>query len=261
MLNIDRDHMDCYRDERDLYEAFAEFASRAKYQVVSGENTRARSIAHTHSFGISAGDYRAENLRAVGEKYSFTVTERGRYLAEISLNVEGKVYVYNALAAIAVARCYGLSPDAIRRGLKRFCGVKRRFERVGRLQGAQVVCDYAHHPRELLASIRTAKAICKGRVQVLFQPHTYSRTKDLMDEFIHALKEADAPLLFPTYAAREAYDGEGSAVALAAKLPTAGYVRTLAQLKTRLDGALCENDMLLVLGAGDLYEQMKELLD
>ncbi len=260
ILNIDRDHMECYRDEADLIAAFSQFAKSAKTVVVNADDTRARELAHTASFGLYNGDYRAVDLRAEKEKYSFMVTERGIPLVRIRLRAAGKVYVYNALAAFAAARSYGLSAQEIKRGLEQFRGVKRRFERVGSLCGVPVICDYAHHPKELAAAIQTAKAASNGTVRVVFQPHTYSRTKDLMEEFVSVLKETENPIIYKTFAAREAFDGAGSAYALCANIPEARYVQSPEQLKARLCGALKKGDIVLVLGAGDIYEIARSLV-
>ncbi len=261
VLNIDRDHMDCYLNEQELISTFATFSSSAKHAVVNAEDGKSASLPRTRTFGLVLGDYRALDLATNGEKYSFTVLEREHFLTRVELNVYGKVYVYNALAAIAAARLYQISPEFIRKGLKRFRGVKRRFEEVGTLQGTPVICDYAHHPREIRYAVQTAQKICKGTVKVVFQPHTYSRTKDLMFEFVEIFQELDAPIIYQTYPAREQFDAEGSAVSLVSRIPEAIYVQSKEQLKTRLYGALSKDDMILVLGAGDVYSTVKQILD
>ncbi|MGN0822787.1 MAG: UDP-N-acetylmuramate--L-alanine ligase [Candidatus Gallimonas sp.] len=260
VLNVDRDHMDCYRDEEDLFDAFRTFAGRAKRAVVNADDPRARRIPHAVSFGLSNGEIRAERLQSENEKYSFTVTEGGIPLVRVKLNVVGSVFVTDALAAFAAARCYGLTAEEIARGLQSFRGVKRRFEQVGTFRGVPVVCDYAHHPREMSAALRTARSLCGGRVRLVFQPHTYSRTKDLADDFVAVLKEAGDPIVYKTYAAREPFDGEGSAYALVARVPEAVYVQTPEQLRRRLLQSLGKDDLILALGAGDIYRIVKSIL-
>lgn len=261
VLNVDLDHTDCYRDENEIFLAFSQFASQADKVVVNADDPRARTIRHDASFGLNEGDYRAVCLSSEAERYSFTVTEKGVPLVKVRLNVAGRVHVLNALAVFAAARLYGVTAEEIARGLENFRGVKRRFEKVGFFGGIPVVCDYAHHPREIAAVLDTAQKLCGGTVRLVFQPHTYTRTKDLMDDFAEVLKRAENPIVYKTYAAREAFDGAGSAYALVSRVPEAVYVQSAEQLKKRLSGALKSGDMILVLGAGDIYEIATGILD
>ncbi len=261
ILNVDFDHTDCYHTQRELIGAYEQFASRAKRVVVCADDVRARKISHTLSFGFHSGDIRAENLRQKGEKYAFTVVERDIPLVRVQLDIVGKVNVLCALAVFAVARLIGLSAEQIKEGLEDFHGVKRRFEEVGTLNGIPVVCDYAHHPKEILASLNTACRLCEGRVHLVFQPHTYTRTRDLMKDFVSVLQRAESCILYQTFSAREPFDFEGSAVALLAKIPQAVYVQSSEQLQTRLRQRISPNDFILVLGAGDIYEYAKEIVD
>lgn len=262
VLNTDRDHTDCYADEEELISAYREFAARGKRAVVNADDPHARAIPHTLSFGLYGGDVRAEKLRAEGEKYSFTVTERSMPLVRVRLNVVGRFHIYNALAAFAAARLLGFTAEEIRRGLESFRGVKRRFECVGTLCGVPVVCDYAHHPQEIAATLKAAQRLCAGTVRLVFQPHTYTRTRDLMREFVAVLKKADHPVIYKTYAAREPFEFSGSAAALAAFIPEARYVQSPEQLKARLErSGLVPDDLVLVLGAGDIYDIASSILD
>ncbi len=261
ILNIDRDHTDCYHSDDEIFDAYSLFAAQAKNVVVCADDIRARKIPHTLSFGLFSGDIRAEKLVAEGERYRFLISERGIPLVWVQLGVVGKVHVLNALATFACARLAGLSAMEIQRGLESFRGVKRRFETMGTLCGVPVVCDYAHHPREIAAVFATAQTLCKGTVRLVFQPHTYTRTRDLMKEFISVLKEAESPVIYRTYAARETFEPEGSAYTLVSRLPEAVYVQSPAQLKSRLLEKLQKDDLILVLGAGDIYEIAKSILD
>lgn len=261
ILNCDLDHTDCYASQEELAEAYRTFSAQANRAVVNAEDPVARTLPHALSFGLHAGDIRAERIRSDGERYSFTVSERDIPVARIRLKAVGRVHIYNALAAFATARLCGCSTEEIVRGLQEFRGVGRRFERVGTLCGVPVICDYAHHPREISATLKTAMRLCEGRVHVVFQPHTFTRTRDFMDGFVQALLPAEELLIYATYAARESFDFEGSAAALAARLPQAGYVQSPSQLKARLVPTLCEEDTVLVLGAGDIYEVVKSILD
>lgn len=259
ILNIDDDHLDCYGDMDALTEAYAAFAGRG-VSVVCADDRRAMRAAGKNevSFGIeNKAMYAAENLRKTRDgKWSFTVSEYGVKRGRIRLNVTGKHNVYNALAAFAAARCCGVSPEDARRGAEAFRGVKRRCEYLGELGGAKVIADYAHHPREIAAALSGAK-----RPLVVFQPHTYSRTRLLMGEFVETLKKYPS-VIFPAYAARETYDFEGSAFRLCAELKAAGadavYAETPAALMEELRARAGDFGEIYVLGAGDLYGEVKK---
>ncbi|MGN1076883.1 MAG: UDP-N-acetylmuramate--L-alanine ligase [Candidatus Gallimonas sp.] len=261
ILNTDLDHSDCYRTQEELTEAYAEFARRAEQVIVNADDLRARKIPHALSFGLHTGDLYASELCPDREKYAFTVMDRSVPLVRIKLNVPGIFQIYNALAAFAAARLCGISAEEARLGLEDFRGVKRRFERIGTFGGVPVVCDYAHHPREIAATLRTAEKLCRGTVRLVFQPHTYTRTRDFMKEFVEALKKAESPIVYKTFAARENFDFEGSAAALLARLPEARYAQTPSQLKKRLAENLRPDDLILVLGAGDIYDVANEITD
>lgn len=261
ILNTDLDHTDCYKDEDDLFSAYLSFAENCEKVVVCDDDLRARHIPHALSFGLGGGDIRAEDLKCVGERYSFTVSERGIPLVRVKMNAVGKVMVTDALAAFAVARLMGFSAEEIKRGIESFCGVGRRFEEIGTLGGVPVICDYAHHPREIAAVLETARKICFGTVRVVFQPHTYTRTRDFLTDFVSVLRAAENPIIYKTYAAREPFLPEGSAYTLVSRLPEAVYVQSPAQLKKRLLEFIEPDDLVLVLGAGDIFEIAKSISD
>lgn len=261
ILNTDLDHTDCYRDGEELLDAYRFFAAGAQKVVVNADDANARTIPHALSFGFHAGDVRARHLFEDGERYAFTVTEHGVPTVRIKLAVQGRVQVGNALAAYSAARLCGFTPEEIRQGLESFRGVKRRFEHVGTLRGIPVICDYAHHPREIGAALDAAEGICAGTVRLVFQPHTYTRTRDLMKDFVSVLKRAENPIIYRTYAARERFSFDGSAVSLVSRIPEAMYVQTPENLKKRLLEEIGEADIVLVLGAGDIYEIVKSILD
>lgn len=261
ILNTDLDHTDCYKDEEELFQAYTCFSRLAKKLVVNADDKRARTLENHMSFGLYGGDIRAEKLRSISERYSFIVSEKGIPIVRIKLNCIGKVMVYDALAAYAAARLLGFSAEEIKRGLEKYRGVGRRFETVGSLKGIPVVCDYAHHPREIAATLETAKNICSGTVRLVFQPHTYTRTRDFLDEFVKVLSTTESPILYKTYAAREEFDASGSACALTSRIPDAIYVQTPEQLKKRLSEVAQKDDLILCLGAGDIFFIAKSILD
>ena len=261
LLNIDRDHMECYENEADLIDCFKSYCTNAKTAFVCADDEKCRNLGEFSSFGINntLADYRAVDLRESGQRYSFTVEEYGKALCRVKLKAIGRCNVYNALAAFAVTRSYGFNEKEIAKGLETFGAVKRRFEKIGTYHGAAFICDYAHHPREIAATVETTKGFCKGRLYVVFQPHTYSRTKLLMEEFVRVLRPIQGLMIYKSYPAREKYDAEGSAERLAQQIGSL-YSENIYVLKTWLKKTLREGDVVLFLGAGDVYYAAQYLL-
>lgn len=260
LLNVDADHMECYRDRQDLCDTFAQFCASSQGSAVCGDDPSAR-VMQGVTFGMETiCDYMATKIRQSRERYSFTVREYGRELFRLRLATVGRHQIYNALAVIAVAKQLRISDEAICRGLERFTSVKRRFEKIGSWRGADFVCDYAHHPRELTAVLRTAGKRCKRELKVIFQPHTYSRTRLLFEDFVAVLSGLSAPVIYRTYAAREEYDESGSARTLSQAVPNSLYMETERELKTYLETSVRQGDLVLFLGAGDIYEIAKRVL-
>ena len=261
ILNTDLDHTDCYKSREELLETYRRFAEQARLVVVNADDNEAQKIPHALSFGLYAGDVRAERLCPDQERYSFMISERGMHVVRVSLQTVGKIQIYNALAAYCAARLCGISPRAIADGLEEFRGVRRRFERAGTLRGVPVIFDYAHHPTEIAAALATAEGTCRGTVRVIFQPHTYTRTRDLMGEFVRVLRRAENPIIYRTYAAREDFDFNGSAVALVSRVPEAIYCQSPEDLYRRISLLVQPDDLILVLGAGDIDGIVRAMLD
>ena len=260
LLNVDNDHLDCYQSEQELSSAFSCYLKNAATAIVCADDVKSPKAKEYITFGIEGGagdngsvNYLAKDLCQVGEKYSFNVYENGKNLCRVRLNVVGRCHVYNALAACAAARQIGVSGREIAVGLSLFQGVKRRFERLGEYRGAEILCDYAHHPREIASTLQTFARVCKGNAYVIFQPHTYSRTKHLFQEFVSVFKNTKNLLIYKTYAAREKYDPVSNAKTLAENLPNSLYVESLREIKTYLDKTVKKGDCVLFLGAGDIY--------
>lgn len=253
LLNADPDHMECYSCKEELLSAYSDYLFRADYKIIPSKGFCGAENGIT--FSIGGADYYAENITENKEKYSFDIIERDEFLCSAALNVMGRHNIYNALASAAAARVYGISGEDISAGLKDFKGVERRFEYIGSFNGASVYCDYAHHPREISAVLSTAHKIAVGRLFVVFQPHTYSRTKFLMDDFVEALKDEENLLIYATFPAREAYDGEGAADILAKKL-SCRYADSINSLRAFFSEAK-KDDVILILGAGDIYSLAK----
>lgn len=204
VLNVGYDHPDYYRDEAALVRAYGKFCENCKTVISNGDDPIARTLGKPHAtFGLGKDcDYRAVDIQNDCGYRTFRFVGKNAE-TRVRLSVPGEHNVYNALAALAVADVWGLKRNEAAMGLKNFSGIPRRFERKGAIFGKNVFVDYAHHPAEIAATLRTAHEIFPS-VAVVFQPHTYSRTQSLMHEFADALSAADTVILAPVYSAREA---------------------------------------------------------
>ena len=263
LLNVDKDHMECYQDEEDLIKTFQKYCLSAKTAFVCADDENYKYFSKFSTFGVKnvLSDYRATQFRSQGECYSFTIEEYGKAICRIKLRAVGFCNVYNATATFAAMRSLGFNEKEIVRGIEDFTAVKRRFEKIGVYRGASFVCDYAHHPKEILSTLATAKRMCHGELHVVFQPHTYSRTKLLMREFVSTLRNVPNLLLYKTYPARESYDEDGSAKKMAQILSNGQYAETPYELKTWLKQRGKKGDLVLFLGAGDIYDIAKHVLN
>lgn len=256
ILNSDADHIECYGSEEALKSAYIEFSESAKETILLYKDLPQISGL---SFGFDKlSDYFASKIRDDGGLCTFALNEKGQELGDITLNVYGKHNILNALAATAVARCFGISFEQIREGLNGFIGVERRFEKLAEIQGALYYADYAHHPNELRAALKTVRKIASGRLFIIFQPHTYSRTKLLFSDFINVLSPLSNLLIYKTFAAREYYDDAGSALTLSQSLKRASYGDCPEDIKNFISKAVA-GDIVLFLGAGDIYFIAKEI--
>lgn len=261
ILNTDADHLECYGGSEELLAAYERFARGAKACIVCGEDRIAPRLPGAFTFGLAAGcDVAAACLRSNGGRYSFSLRVHGEQVARVRLQVYGRHNVYNALAAAAVAVHCGFPPQLAAEGLQAFRGVRRRFERLGKFCGAECIADYAHHPREIEAAMSAAREVCGGRLFVIFQPHTYSRTRLLFADFVRVLSQAENLVIYKTFPAREYFDAAGSALTLSESLPDSLYAETLRELEIYLRCSLRAGDTVLFLGAGDIYYTARRLL-
>ena len=258
ILNSDADHLDCYGSVENLKKAYAQYAGNSKKTIkLYGDLPDVKAI----TFGYDdRADYYAKNIRGKGGKYSFTAYKRGCPLGKIALNAYGKHNVLNALAAIAAASEVKLPFWAISAGLQSFKGVERRFEFIGTVNGATCIADYAHHPNEIKAALKTARQLCNGNLYIIFQPHTYSRTKLLFKQFVRVFGSEKKLLIYKTYAAREYFDDAGCALTLSKALSNSVYADGMQGICDFLMGAK-KGDYVIVLGAGDIYDIAKILVD
>lgn len=264
LLNIDKDHMECYDGEEDLSACFQRYLETGQEGFVCADDEKCMRFGRKFTtFGIDNPhcDYRAVDVRAAGEKYSFIVLEYGKAVGRVKLSTMGKCNVYNALAAFAAMRSYGFDEREIEKGLESFTAVKRRFETIGETKnGAKVFCDYAHHPKEIASTLATAERLCNGEVLVVFQPHTYSRTRLLMGEFVALFRKVKRLMIYKTYPAREFYDPSGSAKTLAENVGNCLYAESLRELNAWITSTVKPEDVVLFLGAGDVYYAARYLV-
>lgn len=264
ILNIGLDHTDYFSGIEQIKASFARYAdialSNGGTALVNGddENTlEATSSCHGRvTFGINGTglDYRAENISYDKGRASFSVMRGKRKVADISLSVPGAHNIYNALAACAAGDMSGLSYSEISAGVSSYSGISRRFEYKGSAGGADIYIDYAHHPAEIAATIACARGICSGKVICAFEPHTYSRTKALYDDFISALSEADVTVMLDVYAARETDTLGISSREMAKCIKNGYYAENYAKCAEMLRSFAGKNDVILILGAGTVCQ-------
>jgi UDP-N-acetylmuramate--alanine ligase len=274
VTNIDREHMDCYRDMADVEQAFLDFIDRVPFYgmaVLCHDDERLRNMLprlarRATTYGVHEdADFRvrAANGRcASGKHYAhFSVDYQGKSLGDFHLRVPGAHNVLNATAAVAVGVGLDIHADLVREALESFRGVDRRFQLRGRVGEISVIDDYGHHPTEIRATLAAARHCGFKRVHVIFQPHRFTRTRDLLDQFGAAFADADTVLVLDIYAASEppipGVTGERLAQGiqlLGGKNERARYVRSFDEA-ARIASSLAEpGDMVLTLGAGSVSQ-------
>ncbi len=268
ILNVDDDHLDYFGSLENVKKSFRAFAALtpAEGWVIScaddanTEDALAGLDRQRIRYGFSAdADMRPENL-AEGRVSEFDAVFRGKLWAHVALHVPGRHNVLNALAACAAARAMDLDPEAAVRGLDAFRGAGRRAEYKGSVKGADIYDDYAHHPSEFRALMDAVSRMGYRRVLVAFQPHTYSRLKNLFEDFVRVLSLPDRLYLADVYAAREKDVFGVSSADLAARIPGSVYCGDFDSLRDRLLADLREGDMLITVGAGDICKVGEMLL-
>jgi len=277
VTNLDREHMDCYHDMADVERAFLDFMDKVPFYgavtacidnpLLAAILPRARRRVFTYGVSPSA-DYRleflgvADGLRGAIRFARFMVHTATGPLGPFELHVPGRHNVLNATAAVAIARQLEIPADRIAEGLNRFRGVDRRFQLRGTAKGATVVDDYGHHPTEIRATLAAARECGHRSIHVVFQPHRYTRTKDLMDEFAAAFTDADTVTVLPIYAASEEPIDGVTAEALAARIkgPAVRFAPDFNAAVTAAAGLAKEGDLVLTLGAGSVSQLAPQIL-
>ena len=277
VTNLDREHMDCYRDMADVERAYLDFMDKVPfYGAVTAciDNSqlaailpRARRRVFTYGTAPEA-DFRLEFLVAgaslAGETRfaRFQVQTTAGMLGPFELHVPGRHNVLNATAAVAIAHQLGVPSKEIAEGLNRFRGVDRRFQLRGHARGITVVDDYGHHPTEIRATLAAARECGHKRIHVVFQPHRYTRTKDLMDEFAGAFTDADTVTVLPIYAASEEPIPGVKAENLVSRIqgPMVHFAPDFASAIQHVCGEAREGDLVLTLGAGNVSQLAPRIL-
>lgn len=270
ILNIELDHVDYFSSLEQIRASFARFADitgECGYAVINADDENVLLATKDYagkkiSFGIKSewADYRAVNIVSDEGRYSFDVLFEGDTLCRVGLSVTGEHNVYNALACVAASHLVGISPEDIVSGLCSYRGAARRMEARGYVGGARIYDDYAHHPTEIATTLRGAREMAGGRLICVYQPHTYSRTAALFDEFAVAFDFADRVILEDIYAARETDDGRVSSKKLARAIgERAVYGGSHERVAELLMSEIKEGDTVVVMGAGDTHTLFERL--
>jgi UDP-N-acetylmuramate--alanine ligase len=281
VTNIEHDHPDVYPTEEVFFQAFIDFANRIKDGGVliacQDDYGAAKLVDMTVGFGFSCysyglgsmspyetPDYSVQNLTLTSENiYVFDALFRGGHLTEVSISLPGIHNVRNAIAAIAVAHQLDLPTTDAAQALMEYQGTERRFEVRGEFSGIEVIDDYAHHPTEIKATLAAARSRFPGRkLWAVWQPHTYSRTSALFDDFLTAFEDADHVLITEIFASRETPDQNESSLQIvhAMNHPDVLYMASNGQVVEYLMGNLKHGDVLMVLSAGDAIQISEEVI-
>jgi len=266
VTNIEPDHLDFHGSFDHIRAAFRDFARKVPPDgmlIANSDDAEAASLARDYAgplttYGLKSGDWRAVEVEQAGLTSKFAVERLGRRLAEVTLQVPGEHNVSNALAAFAVGVQVGLDPRSIASSLHRYKGVRRRFEFLGERDGGRVYDDYAHHPTEIRATLAAARAAFQGRIVAVFQPHLYSRTRDLMDGFISAFDDADSVIVTEIFKSREepipGVSGAGIVEGIRRRTPGKDvvFVADKADVPAAVARRIVPGGAVILMGAGDI---------
>ena len=275
VTNVDREHLDHYPSLDAIRSAFIEFVNKVPFYgavIVCLDDPNVQGLLpeirrRTITYGASAqADVEASDIVHGPFVSEFNIRYRSTSLGRFTLRIPGHHNVLNAMAAIAVAMELDVKPDTIREGLATFSGVDRRFQMRGKERGITVVDDYGHHPTEIRATLDGARLCGFRRIHVLFQPHRYSRTFHLMDEFARSFLQADSVFVMDIYAASEQPIEGVTAEALADRIRQFGhrgveYVGSIDRGVDALVGAAADGDLVLTLGAGNVWQAGEKVLE
>lgn len=268
ILNVESDHLDYFKTLENIRRSFHAFAQRVPDNgllVISEKIDHVEELTdgltcHVETFGLSEkANWRAENIvHEADGRNSFDVYHNSAFFTTIHLHIPGEHNITNALAAIAASAFLGAAPEDCVKGLHHYTGTERRFQLKGKKDGITVIDDYAHHPTEIKAALAAAQNVQHNTTWCVFQPHTFSRTRFLFDEFGEAFGDADEIIIADIFAARETDDGTVSAAQLADRIAQTGksarYVGDFAAIEAYLREHCKSGDLLMTVGAGDVYK-------
>ncbi len=267
ITNIDEDHLDFFSGIDEIIESFKKFAelTRGKgYVVASGIDKNIKKALDNTGlnikyYGIGSGyEYHAEKVSYIGGFPTFEVWHNDTFVCELKLNVPGEHNLLNALAVVAVCDLWNADISLAKAGIESFSGAHRRFEKKGEFMGATIIDDYAHHPTEICATLKSAKEFEHNKLWCIFQPHTYSRTRALWNEFCVSFDNVDELIITHIYAARELPDGITKPENLAADIAKRGvkvrYVEDFNEIEQILKSELSKNDLVFTMGAGNVVD-------
>jgi len=266
ILNMENEHPDYYTSEDQLRDSFKKFAGNISpdgYLIINSGIDELDEFTQGIECEIitygKKGDYTAQNIVYTADARSgFDIYCKGDFVTSISLNLPGEHNVENALAAFAAGRCLGVPIDAMKRAFESFSGAKRRFEIKGEWNGVKIIDDYAHHPTEVEATLVAAKRCVRGKIYTVFQPHTFSRTKTFLESFAEALSASDVVVLVDIFSAREVDDGSIHSKDLVREIAKLGadchYCDSFDSVLQLLKDSCKEGDMIITMGAGDIFE-------
>ena len=274
ILNVDKDHIDYFKNLDNIYKSFNKFANRLPsdgFLVINNEIPRLSEVIagikcsyETYGKDSKSDWYPTDVTYDSMGHHSYTVNYKGQKIAEVSLSIPGDHNVYNSLAAFALCYKYGIPVDAIVKGIDNYHGTDRRFQYKGSFNGVKVIDDYAHHPTEIAATINSARANDINKLWIVFQPHTYSRTYELLDDFAKVLAKADNVVLVDIYASREKDTGLVSSKDLADKIVehkgNVEYCGTFENAENYILSHCNPQDMLITMGAGDIVKLGEKLV-
>ena len=273
ILNIEADHLDFFKDLDDIRKSFKKFIAKLddngilviNEKISNKEELLDGFSGKVYSFGLGKGYVNAKNINYDFEgKAEFDLYVEDKFTGKIKLSVYGEHNILNALAAIATGMALDISLEDIKRGLEGYGGVHRRFEVKGTVKGLTVIDDYAHHPGEIEATIEAAKKLKYKRLCVVFQPHTYSRTKALLEDFARVLSKADLVVLADIYAAREkdtlGVSSKDIETLINKKSQKAYYFPTFDEIESFVLSKLDKGDICITMGAGDIYKLGEDIL-
>lgn len=268
ILNVDEDHLD-YFDNIDhiieTFEAYTQNLDKDSYLLINNDDENSKSLkdntqAIIKTFGIEkVSDYSAKNIEFLeGGFPKFDVFYKHKKLASMSLSVMGKHNIYNSLAAFAACHIYNIDPEEISKCISKYTGVHRRLEFKGSKNGIDVIDDYAHHPTEIKSTLNAVRNKYASDIYCIFQPHTYTRTKLLLNSFAESFNDADKIIIPDIYAAREKDYGDIHSKMLVESISKKGkdaiYLGSFEEIEDYLKNTVKPGDCIVTMGAGDVFE-------